>query len=138
MILLGAHYYPALASFLLGVFGASLINIASFVGYRKRVLKEAKEADLSIEDEDEDILQSEDDIKDFIKSEKSKRKFLPAPQSLITAVLPLRISAYVLFALGFLVLNRHELLDPIALCIGIAVSVLGCVVVAKKLFKFKG
>lgn len=128
-----------LASLCLGFLGTLIIVMASFYGYYKRIKQKLERGEMGedkfiVDEDDDEILQSEEDIKGFIATQKQKRKFLPSAYGLGSSLLPLRILSYAIFVVGFLVLKRHDLLEFIALFIGIAIGAFSMIITARRLY----
>ena len=109
---------------------SSLIILASFLGYKKRVAKKIATADISAFDdvfEDENSrIPSQDEVANLENSRiPNENEAKNARNSRIpnekTPKIPLRLLAYVLLILAFFILLKKELFEPLSFLAGIAV-----------------
>ncbi|BCX79110.1 hypothetical protein [Campylobacter sp. 19-13652] len=128
-----------LASVSVGFLGSSLIIVASFYGYYKRVRQKLERGEIEAdkfndEDDDSEVLEREEDIKSFIATQKQKRKLLPSAHSFGSSFLPLRILSYAIFVIAFFMLKRHDLLEFAALFIGVGIGAFGAIITARRFY----
>ena len=107
---------------------SSLIILASFLGYKKRVAKKIATADISAFDdvfEDENSkIPSQDEVAKLGNSRIPNEKTPKIPLRLYefgSVFSPLRLLAYVLLILAFFILLKKELFEPLSFLAGIAV-----------------
>ena len=107
---------------------SSLIILASFLGYKKRVAKKIATADISAFDdvfEDENSrIPSQDEVAKLGNSRISNEKTPKIPLRLYefgSVFSPLRLLGYVLLILAFFILLKKELFEPLSFLAGIAV-----------------
>ena len=107
---------------------SSLIILASFLGYKKRVAKKIATADISAFDdvfEDENSrIPSQDEVAKLGNSRIPNEKTPKIPLRLYefgSVFSPLRLLGYVLLILAFFILLKKELFEPLSFLAGIAV-----------------
>ena len=107
---------------------SSLIILASFLGYKKRVAKKIATADISAFDdvfEDENSrIPSQDEVANLGNSRIPNEKTPKIPLRLYefgSVLSPLRLLGYVLLILAFFILLKKELFEPLSFLAGIAV-----------------
>lgn len=107
---------------------SSLIILASFLGYKKRVAKKIATADISAFDdvfEDENSrIPSQDEAAKLGNSRIPNEKTPKIPLRLYefgSVFSPLRLLGYVLLILAFFILLKKELFEPLSFLAGIAV-----------------
>ena len=109
---------------------SSLIILASFLGYKKRVEKKIATADISafddvFDDEDENSrIPSQDEVANLENSRIPNEKTPKIPLRLYefgSVFSPLRLLGYVLLILAFFILLKKELFEPLSFLAGIAV-----------------
>ena len=107
---------------------SSLIILASFLGYKKRVAKKIATADISAFDdvfEDENSrIPSQDEVAKLGNSRIPNEKTPKIPLRLYefgSLFSPLRLLGYVLLILAFFILLKKELFEPLSFLAGIAV-----------------
>lgn len=124
---------PFLLSSQVAFFGSLAVVITSFLAYKKRVLNRLNDkaylASLKFNDEDDDLDEnysenfSLKDEKERLKKQKTSIKDMNLP----TAFVPYRLLAYVSIFIGFLALQRQEMLDIAAFLIGLSLMPLGAI-----------
>ena len=100
---------------------SSLIILASFLGYKKRVAKKIATADISAFD---DVFDDENEAKNARNSRIPNEKPPKIPLRLYefgSVFSPLRLLGYVLLILAFFILVKKELFEPLSFLAGIAV-----------------
>ncbi|MDY4451579.1 MAG: hypothetical protein SPE37_05630 [Campylobacter sp.] len=119
---------------------SSLIILASFLGYKKRVAKKIANADISAFDDvnensripsqdevanlENSRIPNENEAKNARNSRISNEKTPKIPLRLYefgSVLSPLRLLAYVLLILAFFILLKKELFEPLSFLAGIAV-----------------
>lgn len=113
---------------------SSLIILASFLGYKKRVAKKVANADIAdfddvFDDEENSRIPSQDEIANLgnsreNKEQNAKEKTPKIPLRLYefgSLFSPLRLIGYVLLILAFFILLKKELFEPLSFLAGIAV-----------------
>ena len=107
---------------------SSLIILASFLGYKKRVAKKIATADISVFDDvfdDENSrIPSQDEVAKLGNSRIPNEKTPKIPLRLYefgSVFSPLRLLGYVLLILAFFILLKKELFEPLSFLAGIAV-----------------
>lgn len=124
----------------IGFVTAAAVMIASIISYRRMVQARVKEKIITIDDtrdtidklEDpydlysEDVIDEEEDLSQMVKEEKRKRKenkrsFYQTLRDTKAALSIYRLSSYALLILGFMYLNRHQLLDIPAYIIALGI-----------------
>ncbi|MDY3246783.1 hypothetical protein [Campylobacter sp.] len=119
---------------------SSLIILASFLGYKKRVAKKIANADISAFDDvnensripsqdevanlENSRIPNENETKNARNSRISNEKTPKIPLRLYefgSVLSPLRLLAYVLLILAFFILVKKELFEPLSFLAGIAV-----------------
>ncbi|MCI6564590.1 hypothetical protein [Campylobacter sp.] len=119
---------------------SSLIILASFLGYKKRVAKKIANADISAFDDvnensripsqdevanlENSRIPNENEAKNARNSRISNEKTPKIPLRLYefgSVLSPLRLLAYVLLILAFFILVKKELFEPLSFLAGIAV-----------------
>ena len=107
---------------------SSLIILASFLGYKKRVAKKIATADISAFDDVFDVgnsrIPNENEAKNARNSRIPNEKTPKIPLRLYefgSVFSPLRLLGYVLLILAFFILLKKELFEPLSFLAGIAV-----------------
>ena len=107
---------------------SSLIILASFLGYKKRVAKKIASADISafddIFDDENSRIPSQDEVAKLGNSRIPNEKTPKIPLRLYefgSVLSPLRLLGYVLLILAFFILLKKELFEPLSFLAGIAV-----------------
>lgn len=107
---------------------SSLIILASFLGYKKRVEKKIANADISayddIFDDENSRIPSQNEAKNARNSRIPNEKTPKIPLRLYefgSVFSPLRLLGYVLLILAFFILFKKELFEPLSFLAGIAV-----------------
>ena len=107
---------------------SSLIILASFLGYKKRVAKKIANADISayddIFDDENSRISSQDEVAKLENSRISNEKTTKIPLRLYefgSVFSPLRLLGYILLILAFFILLKKELFEPLSFLAGIAV-----------------
>ena len=107
---------------------SSLIILASFLGYKKRVAKKIATADISafddIFDDENSRIPSQDEVANLENSRIPNEKTPKIPLRLYefgSVFSPLRLLGYVLLILAFFILLKKELFEPLSFLAGIAV-----------------
>ena len=107
---------------------SSLIILASFLGYKKRVAKKIATADISafddVFDDENSRIPSQDEVAKLGNSRIPNEKTPKIPLRLYefgSVFSPLRLLGYVLLILAFFILLKKELFEPLSFLAGIAV-----------------
>ena len=108
---------------------SSLIILASFLGYKKRVAKKIATADISafndvFDDNENSRIPSQDEVAKLGNSRIPNEKTPKIPLRLYefgSLFSPLRLLGYVLLILAFFILLKKELFEPLSFLAGIAV-----------------
>ena len=105
---------------------SSLIILASFLGYKKRVEKKIATTDISAFDDvnENSRIPSQDEVANLENSRISNEKTPKIPLRLYefgSVFSPLRLLGYVLLILAFFILLKKELFEPLSFLAGIAV-----------------
>ena len=108
---------------------SSLIILASFLGYKKRVEKKIATADISafddvFDDNENSRIPSQDEVAKLGNSRIPNEKTPKIPLRLYefgSLFSPLRLLGYVLLILAFFILLKKELFEPLSFLAGIAV-----------------
>ncbi|MDY5114456.1 MAG: hypothetical protein SPE49_00570 [Campylobacter sp.] len=107
---------------------SSLIILASFLGYKKRVEKKIATTDISAFDDvnENSRIPSQDEVANLensrIPNENEKTPKIPLRLYEFGSVFsPLRLLGYVLLILAFFILLKKELFEPLSFLAGIAV-----------------
>ena len=107
---------------------SSLIILASFLGYKKRVAKKIATADISafddVFDDENSRIPNENEEKNARNSRIPNEKTPKIPLRLYefgSVFSPLRLLGYVLLILAFFILLKKELFEPLSFLAGIAV-----------------
>ena len=108
---------------------SSLIILASFLGYKKRVAKKIATADISafddvFDDNENSRIPSQDEVAKLGNSRIPNEKTPKIPLRLYefgSVFSPLRLLGYVLLILAFFILLKKELFEPLSFLAGIAV-----------------
>ena len=108
---------------------SSLIILASFLGYKKRVAKKIATADISafddvFDDNENSRIPSQDEVAKLGNSRIPNEKTPKIPLRLYefgSLFSPLRLLGYVLLILTFFILLKKELFEPLSFLAGIAV-----------------
>ncbi|MGM9994931.1 MAG: hypothetical protein ACI35K_00770 [Campylobacter sp.] len=111
---------------------SSLIILASFLGYKKRVAKKIANADISafddvfddVFDDGNSRIPSQDEVAKLGNSRIPNEKTPKIPLRLYefgSVLSPLRLLGYVLLILAFFILVKKELFEPLSFLAGIAV-----------------
>ena len=111
---------------------SSLIILASFLGYKKRVAKKIANADISafddvfddVFDDGNSRIPNENEAKNSRNSRIPNEKTPKIPLRLYefgSVLSPLRLLGYVLLILAFFILLKKELFEPLSFLAGIAV-----------------
>ena len=107
---------------------SSLIILASFLGYKKRVAKKIATADISafddVFDDENSRIPSQDEVAKLENSRIPNEKTPKIPLRLYefgSLFSPLRLLGYVLLILAFFILLKKELFEPLSFLAGIAV-----------------
>ena len=107
---------------------SSLIILASFLGYKKRVAKKIATADISafddVFDDENSKIPSQDEVAKLGNSRIPNEKTPKIPLRLYefgSVFSPLRLLGYVLLILAFFILLKKELFEPLSFLAGIAV-----------------
>ena len=105
---------------------SSLIILASFLGYKKRVAKKIATADISAFDDvnENSRIPSQDEVAKLGNSRIPNEKTPKIPLRLYefgSVFSPLRLLGYVLLILAFFILLKKELFEPLSFLAGIAV-----------------
>ena len=107
---------------------SSLIILASFLGYKKRVAKKIATADISafddVFDDENSRIPSQDEVAKLGNSRIPNEKTPKIPLRLYefgSVFSPLRLLGYVLLILAFFILVKKELFEPLSFLAGIAV-----------------
>ena len=107
---------------------SSLIILASFLGYKKRVAKKIATADISafddVFDDENSRIPSQDEVANLENSRIPNEKTPKIPLRLYefgSVFSPLRLLGYVLLILTFFILLKKELFEPLSFLAGIAV-----------------
>ena len=105
---------------------SSLIILASFLGYKKRVEKKIANADISAFDDvnENSKIPSQDEVAKLENSRIPNEKTPKIPLRLYefgSVFSPLRLLGYVLLILAFFILLKKELFEPLSFLAGIAV-----------------
>ena len=107
---------------------SSLIILASFLGYKKRVAKKIATADISafddVFDDENSKIPSQDEVANLGNSRIPNEKTPKIPLRLYefgSLFSPLRLLGYVLLILAFFILLKKELFEPLSFLAGIAV-----------------
>ena len=105
---------------------SSLIILASFLGYKKRVAKKIATADISAFDDvnENSKIPSQDEVAKLGNSRIPNEKTPKIPLRLYefgSVFSPLRLLGYVLLILAFFILLKKELFEPLSFLAGIAV-----------------
>ncbi|MDD0855636.1 hypothetical protein [Campylobacter magnus] len=108
---------------------SSLIILASFLGYKKRVAKKIVNADISafddvFDDNENSRIPSQDEVAKLENSRIPNEKTPKIPLRLYefgSVFSPLRLLGYVLLILAFFILLKKELFEPLSFLAGIAV-----------------
>ncbi len=123
----GMHW---LISSQIAFFSSLLATLASFYAYKRMVDKKVATGDIPLQehealdkiddrfelfDQDEEEISAED-LKSVIRRERKKIGGIKSgmqnlAKTISAAISPLRIAAYLILILGFLYLNRHEMLE---------------------------
>ena len=107
---------------------SSLIILASFLGYKKRVAKKIATADISafddVFDDENSRIPSQDEVANLENSRIPNEKTPKIPLRLYefgSLFSPLRLLGYILLILAFFILLKKELFEPLSFLAGIAV-----------------
>ena len=107
---------------------SSLIILASFLGYKKRVAKKIATADISafddVFDDENSRIPSQDEVANLENSRIPNEKTPKIPLRLYefgSVFSPLRLLGYILLILAFFILLKKELFEPLSFLAGIAV-----------------
>ena len=107
---------------------SSLIILASFLGYKKRVAKKIATADISafddVFDDENSRIPSQDEVAKLGNSRIPNEKTPKIPLRLYefgSVFSPLRLLGYVLLILAFFILLKKELFEPLSVLAGIYV-----------------
>ena len=108
---------------------SSLIILASFLGYKKRVAKKIATTDISafddvFDDNENSRIPSQDEVAKLGNSRIPNEKTPKIPLRLYefgSLFSPLRLLGYVLLILAFFILLKKELFEPLSFLAGIAV-----------------
>ena len=107
---------------------SSLIILASFLGYKKRVAKKIATADISafddVFDDENSRIPSQDEVAKLGNSRIPNEKTPKIPLRFYefgSVFSPLRLLGYVLLILAFFILLKKELFEPLSFLAGIAV-----------------